>query len=406
MFKRFCRFAVLTLFFLITFSSAQLFDSVGGALKDADLGGTLGSTPATPAAATDLLTYQADPAVTEQVLQQFIDTMKQTGQVPADQMAELESTLKANINRDTMQQFIDELFVGEGLKLENFADVVAIYIIASFVVINDMQSGTTTEQDLAVRDQIAAAFATIPSVQQLSDAEKQTAAESLLLYVMFLANDWQQALQGVEGYDLATVQGYAKDTLVQSGIDPAQFDFTPLGLVRKGGNQGTTTTQTTTTPAVDPMVQNQIDNLTPQQIQEMLPMCQDIVNNPAGQDQQALAVCQGIIAKTGGQTQGTQTQGTQTNEANNPLNPLGGSDPFVGTFSGNNLSLTLQGANNTYTGELVFNGTPFPVQATASGTNLTGTFSSGGSTFNFTATLQNTALTLVSDGTTFNLTKQ
>ncbi len=406
MFKRFILLVLLT----VTFASAQLFDSVGGALKDVDLGGALGDTPATTAATpTDLLTYQVDPAITEQVLQQFIDTMKQTGQVPAEQMAELENTIKTNINRAAMQQFIDELFVGEGLKLENFTDVIAIYIIASFVVINDMQGGTTTEQDLAVRNQIAATFTNIPSVQQLSDAEKQTAAESLILYVMFLANDWQQALQGTEGYDLATVQGYARDTLVQSGIDPAQFDFTPLGLVRKSGNQGTTTqqtttTQTTTTPTVDPMVQNQIDNMTPQQIQEMLPMCQDIMNNPAGQDQQALAVCQGIIAKTGGQTQGTQT--TTPTETANPLNPLGGSDPFVGTFSGNNISLTLQGANNAYTGELVFNGTPFPVQATANGTALTGTFTSGSSAFNFTATLQDKALTLVSDGTTFNLQKQ
>jgi hypothetical protein len=78
----------------------------------------------------------------------------------------------------------------------------------------------------------------------------------------------------------------------------------------------------------------------------------------------------------------------------------------VGTFNGNNISLTLQGANNTYTGELTFNGTPFPVQATANGTNLTGTFTSGGNTFNFTATLQDKALMLVSDGSTFNLTKQ
>jgi hypothetical protein len=431
MLERFGKFAILIILCVTTYSSAQLFDSVGGALKDVDLGGALGNTPAATAAApTDLLTYQVDPAITEQVLQQFIDTLKQTGQVAADQMAELESNLKTNINRAAMQQFIDELFVGEGLRLENFADVIAIYIIASFVVINDMQGGTTTEQDLAVRNQIAATFTNIPSVQQLSDAEKQTAAESLILYVMFLANDWQQALQGTEGYDLATVQGYAKDTLVQSGIDPAQFDFTPLGLVRKGGNQTTpqggttpqtttqqTTTQQTTPPTtISPEVQAQVDKMTPEQIQEMTSGCQAALQDPETAKQQAgggetgevaLQICQAIVNKAGGSGQPQGTQTTTPSETSNPLNPLGGdAEPFVGTFSGTNISLTLQGANNTYTGELTFNGTPFPVQATANGTALTGTFTSGGSAFNFTATLQDKALTLVSDGTTFNLQKQ
>jgi hypothetical protein len=77
----------------------------------------------------------------------------------------------------------------------------------------------------------------------------------------------------------------------------------------------------------------------------------------------------------------------------------------VGSFSDGNLTLTLQGANSAYTGELNFNGQIFPVTASSSGQTLTGEFTSSGTPFAFTATLQGTTLTLVSDGSTFTLQK-
>lgn len=427
-------FATILLLFVTSLASAQLFDSIGGTLKDADIGGSLGggTIPATPADTSKLI-YTPDPAVSAEVLQLFIDNLSASGQATPEQIAQFEEAARTELTRENMQLFIDQLFVGEGFKLENIADVFSMYLIASFAVLNDMTNGTTTEQDLIVRDQVVAAFATTPDIQQLSDKDKQTFSEALLLFIIFLANDWQQALQGVEGYDLEVVKGYTRDTLVQMGIDPAQFDFTPQGLIRKGqtGGQTTTPQQTpqtpTTTTTVSPEIQAQVDAMTPEELQEMVPQCQQLVANPDATSQlengaMALQMCQAIIAKSGGTapTTNTQTPTTQTPDTqqpdnqNNPLegstpaNPLGGdtADPFVGSFSGDNLILTLQGANGTYTGELNFNGQPFPVQATANGTNLTGTFTSGGSTFNFTATLQDTALTLVSDGSTFNLTKQ
>ena len=51
-------------------------------------------------------------------------------------------------------------------------------------------------------------------------------------------------------------------------------------------------------------------------------------------------------------------------------------------------------------------GQTFPVQATADGNALSGTFSSQGATFAFTATLDGTTLQLTSDGNTFTLTKE
>ena len=421
---------ILTLFLTVT-AQAQLFDSIGGTLKDANLGGTLGTGTATPTPAdTSFLSYTPDPAVSEQIIQEFVETLSSSGQATPEQVGQMEVAIRESLTREAMQAFIDQLFVGEGFKLDNLADVLAIYFIASFVVLNDLVDGTSTEQDLAVRNQVITAFASVPEIKQLSDADKQKAAEGLILFTIFLANDWQQAQQGVEGYDLNTVKTYTKDTLLQMGIDPAQFDFTPAGLVRKGTTPTQTTTPQTTTPqtttptTITPEIQAKVDAMTPEQIQQMAPNCQEALKDPEAAKQAAgggetgeiaLQICQAIVIKAGAvatPAQQTQTQQTQANPlggtepAQNPLNPLQVAtvDPFAGNFSGQNMALTLSGTG-IYTGQLTFNGQTFPVMATSNGQTLTGTFNSGGTDFEFSATLQDSTMTLQSGGSNFTLTK-
>jgi hypothetical protein len=59
---------LLILIFLLGVAQAQLFDSIGGTLKDTNLGGSLGSTPASPTPTdTSFLNYTPDPAVSQQV---------------------------------------------------------------------------------------------------------------------------------------------------------------------------------------------------------------------------------------------------------------------------------------------------------------------------------------------------
>jgi hypothetical protein len=99
-----------------------------------------------------------------------------------------------------------------------------------------------------------------------------------------------------------------------------------------------------------------------------------------------------------------------TPSAGNPLgagNPLaGGSDPFVGSFVGESIALTLQGGSGTYTGTLTFQGTAYPVSASASGGRLTGQFTVSGQGYSFDATLQGDRMTLVSAGTNYQLVRQ
>ncbi len=91
----------------------------------------------------------------------------------------------------------------------------------------------------------------------------------------------------------------------------------------------------------------------------------------------------------------------------NPLAAGGGQgDPFAGNYTGNGISLQLQAGQGGYTGSLTFQGQSFPVQARAQGGQLQGAFSAGGQQYTFQAAVQGTSMTLVSDGNTYQLTRQ
>jgi hypothetical protein len=78
--------------------------------------------------------------------------------------------------------------------------------------------------------------------------------------------------------------------------------------------------------------------------------------------------------------------------------------PFAGVFKSNVMALTLQG-DGDYTGTLEFKGKSYPVTASAQGNTLSGTFDSDGSSFDFSATLQDTTLTLESGGQSYTMLK-
>jgi hypothetical protein len=105
---------------------------------------------------------------------------------------------------------------------------------------------------------------------------------------------------------------------------------------------------------------------------------------------------------------GTQPQQTPTpaNPLGNTNNPLGQSDPLVGTFSDSNITLTLQGTTGNYTGTLSASGQHYPAQAEGNPQSLYGNFSANGTTFMFAALLNGDVLSLTSDGNTYQLKRQ
>ena len=82
-------------------------------------------------------------------------------------------------------------------------------------------------------------------------------------------------------------------------------------------------------------------------------------------------------------------------------NPLAqNADPFVGSFTGNQIALELSRGGTGYTGTLTVQGQAYPVTATAQGARLAGTFTAGGQQYRFEAQVQNNQLMLVSEGRT------
>ena len=89
------------------------------------------------------------------------------------------------------------------------------------------------------------------------------------------------------------------------------------------------------------------------------------------------------------------------------INPLAPSDPFQGTFKNAQLTLTLQGTLEQYSGTIIFNGQTFPIKARKTGnTTLEGTFQNQGYEFPFTISLQNTNLSFSTGGVTYSLNKE
>ena len=84
--------------------------------------------------------------------------------------------------------------------------------------------------------------------------------------------------------------------------------------------------------------------------------------------------------------------------------------PFVGTFTSEPLTLTLEGDGGSYQGRLLFGQDTFPVTAQDAEGALTGTFESGGKTFDFTASFtgdpDDNTLTFVTEGTSYVLQKE
>lgn len=105
---------------------------------------------------------------------------------------------------------------------------------------------------------------------------------------------------------------------------------------------------------------------------------------------------------------------TQTAEPENPLaspgaddNPLATAAPiddrFAGTFSREGLQIVLEPTPAGYSGQILFGDQTFALTAQASDETLSGTFSSNGGAFAFTATLQDTTLIFTTDSTSYML---
>ncbi len=87
-------------------------------------------------------------------------------------------------------------------------------------------------------------------------------------------------------------------------------------------------------------------------------------------------------------------------------NPLARNSKFVGTYSGDGVTMTLSSVNGKYEGKIKIDNQEYPCTGEASGYKLTGQLTAEGKAFEFTAVLsKGDLLDLTSGGQTYHLTK-
>ncbi len=94
------------------------------------------------------------------------------------------------------QDFYAEALAGSSdyVDTKDFADVLMMFLTASYVGANLLQDGTPAEHDLAVREQVRAALMHSPRFAALSDEEKQRGALLLLFFTSRIFGDLNSAI--------------------------------------------------------------------------------------------------------------------------------------------------------------------------------------------------------------------
>ena len=382
--------------------------------------GESGAPTVTPerAAAVDpaQFAYTYDPALVPRVHEQVVEVFA----TDAPGSREAAQSILDQLTLEQQQAIMAEGFPDGTWSATNLVDVVSATVLTAYAIAQNLEA-TTPQQDAAVRDLFRVAFADT-DVVNLSDADKQLAAEPLLLATIIAAAQYGQAREGVQGFSLADLQESARGTLQALGLDPQFFMLGANGLEATPQMQRVQNGELTVEEAF-PEVMAELNALGVEPVVpgaggaavQSPPVGTTDTTTPVGTDAAQGAtqtdatpsITPSITQSTTQSTTQAQTGGSDpSGPAVNPLAPPAAPDPFVNTFSDGALTLTLDGDAGTYAGSMDLGGQSYPVQATANGDALSGTFSSSGAIFTFTATLDGTVLRLESDGNVFTLEHQ
>ncbi len=225
------------LFFIAGFALAQS-NSLGGLFQGQQktisgaLNNLFSDAPAPAQSNANRLQYRSNAAVSTKVQKNFADNLVKSGNLKGDQEKQLRQAIAQALTPANLEKLVTELFPTEKFSARDIGDAAAMFFIACFGVVQNLDQ-TTPQQNLAVRQQIRAAFLKTPNVLNLNDEQKQTISETMLYFMIFMLNDYQQVKQGTEGYSFKGVQGYTKNLLIQLGLDPATIQLGDKGLERK-----------------------------------------------------------------------------------------------------------------------------------------------------------------------------
>jgi hypothetical protein len=131
----------------------------------------------------------------------------------------LETYYTQNALATDMQNYYYDDFYREALAgsddfvdTKDFADVLMMFLTASYIGANLITDGTPAEQDLAVRQQVRVALAQSPRFAALSDDEKQQGALLLLFFTSRIFADFNSAISESTCAANDTIPGPAEAT--------------------------------------------------------------------------------------------------------------------------------------------------------------------------------------------------
>lgn len=182
--------------------------------------------PSVAAADPASLSFRPSPERRKRNLAQFVAKTRATDPRGA---AELEKFVA-----DDLIGVVGTRIAPFGLRTDNVADAMALYVMEAWEFINDRQTPTTRARAMAVRGQIARSILAMPAIAEASDAAKQETADALLVQAAMVANgaaivqrdgDRKQ----IEAWRAAVYQG-SKATL---GFDLKTIVITEEGMFPK-----------------------------------------------------------------------------------------------------------------------------------------------------------------------------
>jgi hypothetical protein len=219
-------------FFLITLAMFASGTAPASAQGVFDLGvltntlsqGTPSSAPPPTPTQTAKLNFKPSPAVRAANIAKFVAGMKH---INADAGAQME---QAFAQMDVFTQ-IEQGLVPFGLHIDNIADAYTVYFMNGWMAANGRLDQNTKEQAAGTKASVERVFASSPDIGKLSDEDKQSMAEGLLLQAML----YDMMLQGSASDPAAfkKVQADVRAALKESSIDVDLFELKINGLLRK-----------------------------------------------------------------------------------------------------------------------------------------------------------------------------
>ena len=187
-----------------------------------DLSGSRSARPAAPVRTT----YSASPVVTDRVKRQFAEFVgKNGGDGPG---------LAAAMDRDDFFARWGRHVAQFGLRRGDVADAMTAYWTLNWQIANDVHK-VSRDQVQAVKRQVLPAMGADPAFRRLNDAQKQEAAEALILNFIIQSVAYEDALKAGD----TAMQGRLQQAAVarfrnEMGVDLRRLRLTEAGFAKAG----------------------------------------------------------------------------------------------------------------------------------------------------------------------------